>query len=349
MSPSTCAGAATPRSARWRWCDGARPRRAAAGRARAGPPRRGARRRRGAAGRARPRPRVSTSRVERGAREARAAGDEPARRDLTVAARRSRSTPPRRATSTTPISVERDGDGSASTSTSRTSPPTSPPGRRSTRRRCRRGNSVYVPGAVEPMLPEALSSDACSLVPGLPRKAVTVEMVVDGRARCGQVVLSQPDPLRRAPQLRARSSRCSPDGRRPRRRSPSRLALRSRGWRRSLRERRLKRGALGVETAEPEFEFDADGQRRAGDRRRADGVAQPDRGADDPGQRAGGAGARRAGASRLLYRVHEQPEPEAIEFLVGAAREPGRTRRRRFQTTSRPRRPASWSERLARR
>ena len=31
----------------------------------------------------------------------------------------------------------------------------------------RRATSVYVPGAVEPMLPEALSNDACSLVPGV--------------------------------------------------------------------------------------------------------------------------------------------------------------------------------------
>ncbi len=30
----------------------------------------------------------------------------------------------------------------------------------------RRGTSVYVPGAVEPMLPRELSNDACSLVPG---------------------------------------------------------------------------------------------------------------------------------------------------------------------------------------
>src|SRR5207247_5862267 len=43
----------------------------------------------------------------------------------------------------------------------------------------RRGNSVYVPGAVEPMLPEPLSNEACSLVPEQPRKAVTVEMATD--------------------------------------------------------------------------------------------------------------------------------------------------------------------------
>ena len=40
----------------------------------------------------------------------------------------------------------------------------------------RRGNSTYVPGAVEPMLPHALSSEACSLAPGVERLAVTVEI-----------------------------------------------------------------------------------------------------------------------------------------------------------------------------
>jgi ribonuclease R len=44
----------------------------------------------------------------------------------------------------------------------------------------RRGTSVYVPGAVEPMLPEALSNDACSLVPGVDRAAVTVELELHG-------------------------------------------------------------------------------------------------------------------------------------------------------------------------
>ncbi len=54
----------------------------------------------------------------------------------------------------------------------------------------RRSTSVYVPGTVEPMLPHALSSDACSLVPGAERLAVTVEMLlrgVQGRLRAASI------------------------------------------------------------------------------------------------------------------------------------------------------------------
>jgi len=40
----------------------------------------------------------------------------------------------------------------------------------------RRANSTYAPGAVEPMLPRALSEDACSLTPGVERLAVTAEI-----------------------------------------------------------------------------------------------------------------------------------------------------------------------------
>ncbi len=40
----------------------------------------------------------------------------------------------------------------------------------------KRGNSTYVPGTVEPMLPHALSSEACSLAPGVERLAVTTEI-----------------------------------------------------------------------------------------------------------------------------------------------------------------------------
>ena len=47
----------------------------------------------------------------------------------------------------------------------------------------RRGNSVYFPERVIPMLPERLSSDLCSLRPGRDRLAVVVELDFDARAR----------------------------------------------------------------------------------------------------------------------------------------------------------------------
>jgi ribonuclease R len=48
-----------------------------------------------------------------------------------------------------------------------------------------RGNSVYFPDRVVPMLPERISNDLCSLVPGEPRGAMAVRMVIglDGRKR----------------------------------------------------------------------------------------------------------------------------------------------------------------------
>jgi ribonuclease R len=47
----------------------------------------------------------------------------------------------------------------------------------------RRANSTYVPGAVEPMLPRALSEEACSLAPGVERLAVTAEIELDAGGR----------------------------------------------------------------------------------------------------------------------------------------------------------------------
>jgi ribonuclease R len=48
-----------------------------------------------------------------------------------------------------------------------------------------RGNSVYFPDRVVPMLPERISNDLCSLKPGVDRAAIAVRMVVaaDGRKR----------------------------------------------------------------------------------------------------------------------------------------------------------------------
>lgn len=43
----------------------------------------------------------------------------------------------------------------------------------------KRGNSVYLPGTVIPMLPEALSNGVCSLRPGEDRACLTVEIFID--------------------------------------------------------------------------------------------------------------------------------------------------------------------------
>ena len=59
------------------------------------------------------------------------------------------------------------------------------PGSALDREALERGNSVYFPDRVVPMLPERISNDLCSLRPGEDRAALAVRMVVgaDGRKR----------------------------------------------------------------------------------------------------------------------------------------------------------------------
>jgi ribonuclease R len=121
----------------------------------------------------------------------------------------------------------------------------------------RRGCSVYVPGAVEPMLPAALSNGACSLVPGQDRLAFTAELLVrdagvqtaafyrslirsDARLDYGQVdrifAGTEPAPERCDEALQA---------------ARQVAAL--------LQRRREQRGALAISSEEPEFRFDREG------------------------------------------------------------------------------------------
>ncbi len=57
------------------------------------------------------------------------------------------------------------------------------PGSALDREAAARGNSVYFPDRVVPMLPERISNDLCSLKPGLDRPAIAVRMVVDADGR----------------------------------------------------------------------------------------------------------------------------------------------------------------------
>jgi len=177
----------------------------------------------------------------------------------------------------------------------------------------RRGTSVYVPGRVEPMLPEALSNGACSLRPDEDRNAVTVELELrgakverasfyrslirsDARLDYDQVdrifaLREHPQELWAAPLAAAREASAA------------------------LHAERERAGALAIESAEPDFAFDSEGHVTAQHRvvqteahrliehlmiLANEQVAKllSDRGVPS------------------LYRVHERPEGEAAERLV---------------------------------
>jgi ribonuclease R len=178
----------------------------------------------------------------------------------------------------------------------------------------RRANSTYVPGTVEPMLPHVLSSGACSLSPGVERLAVTAEIALGSDARPTRTTFYR--------------SRIRSDGRLDydqldrifdgREEPPAEVAeplAAARDVAAALGASLGGATSLDVESAEPEFEFDADGNVVAAYR-----VPQTE-------------------AHRLIerlmiltnervaeflvdrrvpavYRVHAQPDPPRIEHLL---------------------------------
>jgi ribonuclease R len=177
----------------------------------------------------------------------------------------------------------------------------------------RRGTSVYVPGAVEPMLPEALSNRACSLVPGQDRLTVTVEMVFDGaKVRSTAFYRSV---IRSDERLEYGEVDRIFDGRsRASERWGPALEV-ARAVAAALEERRASRAALSLESSEPEFEFDD-----RGDVVSAEPVEQTEshRVIEHLMIAANEQVARLLTSRRVptLYRVHERPDGIAAERLV---------------------------------
>ncbi len=128
----------------------------------------------------------------------------------------------------------------------------------------RRGNSVYVALGAEPMLPAALSSEACSLRPGEERKAVTVEMDVDAE---GGVLGSRfyRSLIRSNARLDYEQVERMLRGEEAIDRELAAPLQMGRELARTLREVRHRRGSLRIESTEPEFEWDADGRVTAAD------------------------------------------------------------------------------------
>jgi ribonuclease R len=131
------------------------------------------------------------------------------------------------------------------------------PGSLVDREAARRATSVYVPGRVEPMLPEALSNDACSLVPGQERAAVTVELDFDG-PRVARVAFYR-STIRSDARLDYERVDRVFDGREPAEEPWAAPLAAARAVSAALHERRLAQSALELETSEPEFRFDVGG------------------------------------------------------------------------------------------
>ncbi len=181
------------------------------------------------------------------------------------------------------------------------------------REACRRGTSVYVPGAVEPMLPGALSNDACSLVPGEDRLTVTVEMLIDGdRVRQSafyRAVIRSDERLEygQVDRIFAGATRAA---------APWGEALAAaRAAAAALQARRAAQVALVLESTEPEFSFD-----RAGNVVSAESAGQTEshRMIEHLMIAANEQVASLLESRRVptLYRVHERPEGAAAERLV---------------------------------
>jgi ribonuclease R len=131
------------------------------------------------------------------------------------------------------------------------------PGSLVDREAARRGTSVYVPGRVEPMLPEPLSNDACSLVPQQRRAAVTVELDYAGtdvtRAQFYRSTIRSDARLEYEQVDRVFA------GEEPALEPWAAPLQAARAVAAALHARRLQQDALELETSEPEFRFDVGG------------------------------------------------------------------------------------------
>jgi ribonuclease R len=177
----------------------------------------------------------------------------------------------------------------------------------------RRATSVYVPGAVEPMLPPALSNEACSLVPGKDRLVVTAELDFEGprvrRASFYRAVIRSDERLDYD-----RVDRIFAGREEPREPWAEPLAA-ARAAAMELAAARARRGALEIVSGEPEFAFSGTGDVvdiRMGEQTESHELIEHLMIACNEEV----AKLLAAGKVPTLYRVHEQPDPARIERLV---------------------------------
>jgi len=177
-----------------------------------------------------------------------------------------------------------------------------------------RALSVYVPGRVEPMVPERLSAGLCSLVPHRDRSCVTVEVPFSGSLEAGDPVFYR-STIRSGARLTYSEAEAilegsvqAGDGVAAALRLAERLTA-------ELRRRRFRRGALRIETGETAFAFDGRGGVAAAwieTEPRAHALVEELMICANEAVAALLASRRR----EALYRVHERPEPQSVELLL---------------------------------
>ena len=186
----------------------------------------------------------------------------------------------------------------------------------------RRGNSVYFPDRVVPMLPEALSNDLCSLKPGVDRACLAAHLWIDpaGRKRrhrferglmCSTARLTY-EQAQAARERRGGNGTALP---------PERLAALF-GAYGALAQARANRGALEIDIDDDRVVLDAEARPVAIDR-----VARLDshRLIEEFMILANVAAAEELEAKRrsCMYRIHDAPDSEKLEELRGVLDEIG--------------------------
>jgi ribonuclease R len=193
----------------------------------------------------------------------------------------------------------------------------------------RRGNSVYLPDRVVPMLPERLSGDLCSLRPDEERLALAVELSIGADGSLCRLGVAPARIRSRAKLAYEEAAAAIEGGAVPRGASGESLAALAE-LAAVLRERRIAEGSLDLELAEAEPVVDAKGRVRA--------IERAPRTVAHRAIEEAMLAANRAIADLLvearwpaLHRVHEPPDPgelaELEPVLASLGLWPGRMRR----------------------
>ncbi|HEU5143064.1 MAG TPA: RNB domain-containing ribonuclease [Solirubrobacterales bacterium] len=188
-----------------------------------------------------------------------------------------------------------------------------PPGSLLDREARSRANSTYAPGTVEPMLPHALSSEACSLAPGVERLAVTAEIELTESGEPGRASFYR-SRIRSDARLDYDQLDLVFSGRAAAPEAVAEPLALAREAAAALGEQRGPT-SLAVESAEPEFRFDDGGEPTAA---RAVAQTESHRLIERLMILTNEAVARLLERKRVpaVYRVHAQPDPPRVERLI---------------------------------